>query len=870
MKKLLGISFVSCLLMFGAVSSIAQELSYGLKFNSFEVVQEKRTGLNLSPSKKFSFPNGFSLAFDVFFYSDPQYHFGNIFRINGENNQHIDFFATPDPEKLTVLNSEDKVLAESVISESSNNFSDFFPFQFNLDIKNNALKITIGEKVFSLKVDSLKSFREVSITFGKCNNPLFPISDVPRMIIKNIRINNIDGDALYYWKLSKHASDGVYDELENRFAKVENPQWLLDDHAFWKKRTSFQTLKNPQIAYNSDEKTIAIADSKSFFTYNTSTNKLIQNKNSSGFVYSSYVNQMIYNPSDSAYYSYCFSQTDGSRVAAYNFASKSWNNDDISESNSEYWHHNRYVSPKEDCFYLFGGYGQHKYKNTINKYSFKTQKWEKMQYKNESIPPRYLSGLGVIDENKLLLFGGYGNSSGLQFLSPRNYYDLYEIDLPGLTVKKVWEMETPKNQFVVANSLIVDTLNKCFYALCFPQNQYETSLFFAKFSLQKPGYEIVSDNIPFYFNDILSYADLFQNKDTKELYAVTFSSLTTDSLATVSIYSLSYPPLEPESSVYQPVKIKNNSNFLLVGLFILLLIFIVAGYELFRRKKKTKPEIKTAENETNAETVIKSEYFDEFTDEELRIMKPVNERNKKQSIFLFGGFQVKDINENDVTGEFSPMLKQLFLIILLHSFTEDGKGISTTKLNEIFWSDKTRDSARNNRSVMTSKIRQLFENVGDLNVEGFNSYWTIKLGSDIYLDYREALYLIRNMKNKNSRTKENVLKLLNIVSFGELLPNVQVEWVDPFKAGFANELIDLLINVSKHNELALSPFEMVYLADTVLIFDVLNDDALKLKCSALIKMGKNGLAKAAYNSFTKQYSILFGTNYNYSFTQVIS
>ena len=860
MKKLLYISILFlCISSFSNVSSIAQDLRYGIEFSSFEVVQEKRTSLNLSPSNAFSFSSGFSLSFDLSFQSAPEYNFGYVFRIIGQNNQRLDFLATP--EKLTVVNSEDKVLAECLISETSNNFTSFFPFYLNLDTKNDLLKITIGENIFSQKISSLKNFKKVNIIFGKCNHPSFPTSDVPKMIIKDIRINDIKGNALYYWKLSKHVDNGIYDELKNHFAKVENPNWLLDNHAFWNKKISFKTLKNPQITYNPDKNVIAVADRRDFFVYNPSSNNLDKNANSSGFVHSNQPNQMIYNPSDSVYYSYCFINTRPRDVSVYDFSRKSWNNNNVREFSSEFWHHNRFVSTEENCLYLFAGYGQHKYKNQVNKYSFITGTWEPAQYLNEQIHPRYLSGLGTIDENRLLLFGGYGSNTGLQFMSPKNYYDLYQIDLPDLSVKKIWEMAPPKEQFVVANSMIVDTLNNCFYALCFPQNQYETSFYFAKFSLQKPEYEIVSNKIPFYFNDVLSYVDLFQNKETKELYAITFSSLNTDSLATVSVYSLSYPPLLFETSVYQSINSKHQIVFLLI-LIIILIIFLVAIAYLFFRKK-------TIKNEAIIDNTIINRFGD-FTEEDLKALKPLGDRNKKQAIFLFGGFQVKDKNGNDITGEFSPMLKQLFLIILLNTLKDDGKGISSVELDDTLWPNKTHDSARNNRSVMTSRLRQLFENIGHLNIESFNSYWIIKPGNDIYCDYHEALLLLRSMKKKNNRTKEDVMKLLSIVSFGELLPNLQIEWVDSFKANFANQLIDLLVEISKQKELVFSPFELVYLADTLLIYDILNDDALKLKCCALVKMGKNGLAREAYNSFVKQYSVLFGTAYNYSFAQVIS
>jgi hypothetical protein len=466
------------------LSSFAQSLGYGLEFNSFAAVQEKRTSLNLSPAKELSFPTGFSLSFSLFFHSVPEYNFGYVFRIIGQDNRYLDFLATPDT--LTVVNSEDKVLAKCVISDVSKNYSSFFPFRLDLDIQNTILKITIGNKIFSPQVTSLKDFKEVSIIFGKCDYPQFQTSDVPDMIVKDIRIDNIKGESLYYWKLSKHVETGVYDELRNQFAKVENPQWLLDAHSLWIKRISFNTLKNPQITYNPDENVIAIADQKSFFVYNTFTNKLSSNENSSGLALSSQPNQMIYNPKDSTYYSYCFSKMEGRDVVAYDASSKSWNNNNIKEIYCEYWHHNRFVSLKEDCFYLFGGYGQHTYKNQVNKYSFKTGKWDVLQYRDDRISPRYLSGLGAIDETEILLFGGYGNNSGQQFLSTRNYYDLYRINLPDLTVKKIWEMDPPKNQFVVANSMIVDTLNNCFYALCFPQNQYETSFFWLNSLCKNP------------------------------------------------------------------------------------------------------------------------------------------------------------------------------------------------------------------------------------------------------------------------------------------------------------------------------------------------------------------------------------------------
>jgi two-component SAPR family response regulator len=824
---------------------VAQDFEYGLEFSSFEVVQEKRTSLNLSPDEPFSFPEGFSLSFDFCYQSVPDYNFGYVFRIIGQNDQHIDFLL--NMYSLTVVNSSGKVLADCSLEEINGFYPSFFPFSILLNIKNNRIDISIDEKKFSPTITYIKDFKEVNIVFGRCNYSQLQTSDVPKIIVKNIRINGIKGESLFYWKLSKHTSEGVNDELKNQPAIVENPRWLLDDYAVWQKQFSFHAYKNPQIANNPDENCIAVFDKEYFYNYNTQTHTLTKNKISSGTPLSNFANQIVYNPLDKQYYSYCFDMENGKEVAAYDATGKTWKNNAIKEKDVDFWHHNKLVSIYDSSIYLFGGYGHHKYKNYINKYSFKTQTWEKLQYKGDQIQPRYLSGLGEVDENRILLFGGYGSETGLQELSPHNYYDLFEIDLRNMTARKIWELEPQKNHFVVANSMIVDTLNKCFYALCFSRQIYHTSLLLGKFFMEKPGYEVLT-SIPFDFNDISSYADLFLNKKTNELSAITYSSETSDSMATISVYSLSYPPLA-KNDIHQTLNMEKDNSVIIYGIFAF--VCLAGIYFIFGKKKSLLilPVENTATREELSDRTVK--------------------KTKKQSIFLFGGFRVNDKNGADITYEFSPLLKQLFLIILLNTLKEDSKGISSTKLKETLWFDKNPESARNNRSVLLSKLRQIFEQMSIIHIINKNSYWFIEFGNDIYCDYYEALVLMRQLKSKINRNKEDVLKLISIVLGGELLPNMQMEWLDTFKADFANDLIDIFLDVSSQKNMNLSLQERISLADAILIHDILNEDALKLKCSTLVKMGKNGLAKSVYLSFTKKYAYSLGTKFKYSFEEIV-
>ena len=850
-----------CFLCFYTMSYItAQSLKYGLDFSSFEVVQEKRTGLDLTSAKPFSFSNGFSLSFEVSFQSNYIHSYGYVFRIIGQNEQHVDLLLN---EANLVVAHMGKTITNFSFEENGLEYDSYFPFEIQFDVRNNVLNISLKGKRVTAKNVSIKDFKNVNIIFGKCSYPRFQASDIPKMSVKDIRINSNKDLPVYFWPLSKHAQNGVYDEFKKQFAKADNPQWILDDHAKWKNRVSFGTKNYPQIYYDVDENSVSVFDRNTFYSYNINSRLLIKDDNMNNRLYGNYyTNQTVYNSQVHSYYSYY-------EVGDLLVAGKDFSGEDRALINKEretafYLHHNKFISPYDSCLYIFGGYGHHKYNNVINKYDFKTESWEVMNFNGDQIQPRYLSGLGVIDETRFLLYGGYGSETGAQELSPQNYYDLYIVDIKEKTIRKVWDLDPPKDNFVVANSIIVDTLNKCFYALCFQQQLYNTFLSLGKFSTEKPEYKMFANNIPFAYQDILSYVDLFLDKDSGELVAITSSSVIADSTAVVSIYSLTYPP-STEKDLYQVEDNYPLESHTVAIVAVCLFLCICGVIIYFRKKKKASSDIidQSVGFEQEQESTLGPEQ--EGTIKREPVKMPVD----KKAILLFGGFRVLDKEGSDITGEFSPMLKQLFLIILLNTL-KDGKGVSSLKLRETLWFDKTPESARNNRGVLLSRLRQILEQVGFVNIENRNSFWIAEFGDDVFCDYSEVITLMKQLKGKGNFTGENVQKLLSIVAGGEMLHNLQFDWVDSFKADFSNDLIDVLLEISQNPSLRLSPQGRIDLADAIFIHDFLNEDALKLKCRTLIGMGKNGLAKGVYNTFLKEYQISFGTSFKYSFEQIVS
>jgi two-component SAPR family response regulator len=836
-----------------------QDIQYGLRFKSYEVEKESRTGLNLTPEKPFTFKNGFTLSFCVNFHADWIHPFGSVMRIFTDERQHLDLI-------LSEIENTGKVMI-SLVSSSHDiffskpfdreiNYGLFIPVKISIDILHNRIEARIGAEEFSTQNAALSCFNRVHILFGKSAYPQFQTTDVPSFTLKDLRIDTSRGEPLYSWPLSRYTQQGVYDDLRRHFAASENAEWLQDRHAVWERKAWLETGINPQFCYNPDKNEVAIVDGNRLLRYHILTGTVSADTFRNKLAYElSNANNLVYNPVTREYNCPFLELDEGIDMLRYDSLSRDWDKGLRSVFPPDYWQHNRFFSPADSCLYLFFGYGHHRYKNEINRYDYQKKAWEKVSFKNDRIPPRYLSGLGRLDDQRLILFGGYGNETGNQSLSPQYFYDLYLINIRTLEARKLWEIENPQDEFVVSNSVIVDKERRFFYALAFPLQQFHTKLTLLKFSLDQPGYSVVSDSIPFQFEDIRSNVDLYLDKSSNQFIAVVVSPQS-NARSVLSVYALSYPPLRIES-LRQQEAASGLFSRLHTGAWAAsaLLAALASGGLLFffRRKKKQK---RAAERlQSRHET---AEWF-------LPCEAP-----RKSSVNLFGGFQVFDKAGSDVTGEFSPTLKRLFVALFLYT-VKNGKGISAVKLKDIFWYDKSDESAKNNRGVFVNKLRQAFEQIGPLYIKNQDLYWSLELGETVYCDYTQVQRLTEQLEKAPESAGINAVRqLLSIVSKGELLPNMQTEWMDTFKSDFSNRLIDLLLELYRHSAVFKTPAICIRLADCIFIHDPLNEDALAIKCFNLVQMGKYGLAQKVYLSFSKEYHALFDSKFKCSFEQLIN
>jgi len=206
-------------------------------------------------------------------------------------------------------------------------------------------------------------------------------------------------------------------------------------------------------------------------------------------------------------------------------------------------------------------------------------------------------------------------------------------------------------------------------------------------------------------------------------------------------------------------------------------------------------------------------------------------------------------------------------LILLHSL-KNGRGISSEKLNENLWFDKSEKSARNNRSVNIAKLKSILDKMEGCELSKETGYWKFSINDELVrVDYRDYLLIV---SNRSALDKKKLIGLGEITKRGAFLNNLEYPWLDSFKSEVSNNVIDTYMDFAESGGLDGDPEFVITLADYISYFDPVNENAMKMKCKALVSLGKHSLAKNTYESFVKEYRIIYGENFEQDFQQCIS
>ena len=804
--------------------------------------------LELNPEGYFAFKDEFGVSFSIQIRETQPATFGYIARIIDENGQNIDIiFDGPGSHSLHVVYGP-SLTSISITDNDPGIYENWTELRLRCDIKDNTLLFSTADT--SIRLQDVHLSSRVKIFFGRNDFNPIQTTDVPRMNLKDIRVF-LDGKCLHHFPLDELTGNEARDILANKKAVVQNPGWIKPGYVYWDLSYDTSLSGLAAVCYQPGSERIFMVGDKQLIIYSVLEDTAVNIVYRSTFEDLLRGSQVFYDTVSDRLLCYSLKIRN---VQYFNFSESTW--EEISDGPNRverFWFHNRYYSARDSILYIFGGYSQHRYTNLIQQYDFRDKQWDTIQPMGEDFYPRMHAAIGSYADT-LFIIGGFGSKTGDQIINPEHYTDLVAFNLKNKGFVKRYDFRAPLENIDFAHSMVLNEKDQSYYVLATTIFEYDTYLQLLKGNLAGPELIRLGTKIPYKFHNEFSYCDLYYSESSQELIAVTSLADWDKNETEITVHKISYPPFAADLESDE-----SNSPFgriVLVSLFFLFtaaVAFILIG----RRKMKETPSTRTTVGGGHER---KGE--DKFPQDEPLPDKPKEPAN---SIFFFGGFQVINKHGDDITKKFTPLLKELFLLIFLHSIKD--KGISVPGLTEILWFSMDAKTAKNNRAVNIAKLKNLLSELESCTLSRKTSYWQMVFNDSlVYNDYWSCM---KSINRKESLSKEDLLQFLCIIRKGPLLGNASYEWLDEFKLDCSNMIIDHLMNHVDQEEIESDPELMVKLADSILIFDMMHEEAVSIKCKALTTLGKHSLAKEIFAKFTKDYFTLYDEPFERSFTDMI-
>ena len=825
---------------------------------------EKRTSLHLTSETPLPVNNSASITFDFSFIPNLDTYFGYIVRVISPTLQNIDLVYNQRLQDFNII------LGDSCIGkfkiDSANLYNHWNQAEIFLDARNKSVQFMLNGQEIARGRLNIHSGDPYQVYFGTINYERFQAVDVPPMNIKDI-VTREDGKIIRQFPLDEQDGEQAHDSQSKYFAKVKNPTWLKPKHQAWHNELDFSAAGAVSVAYNPDQDIIYFVSRDTLYQFhvkdlsfhNTPLNK------SHGFLVPG--NQSVYDKNRQRLVNF---YADEKRVSIYDTAAKTWNQNFTTDTLTVFWQANKFISPVDSSLYIIGGYGQLRYKNWIQRYHFPSRAWEMIENDQDDIfPPRYLAALGLNEgQDTAYILGGYGSKTGDQSINPRFYYDLVAFSIRDHKFHFKHHLTNSGQHFCFANSLTIIPGTREYYALIYPTDRFKSSLQLIEGSLDKPGYTLLGDSIPYNFYDIESFADLFYSTGSQKLLAVTIYT-GKDNQSRISVHSIFTPPNPP------PVLESEGTALPPYWPFALVAITSIGfwAYWLNKKNKRGKgldskkfdePPVMTRQQNAQGDIPkVETETVASSLEEVVHI--PVLQQ-ERAACYLFGPFEVYDKEGNNIVQMFTPLLKELFLLLLIYSI-KDGKGISADKLLEMLWPGKSIKDAKNNYSVNIVKLKSILEKIGEFQLSRESDKLKLEcVDADVYIDFQEFTQLIHSQANID---KNFVRLMAKLCDKGAFLSNVHYTWLDDLKGAISGQVIDTLLNYLDHANLNIDTEFMLRLTNYVFYFDSLNEEALVHKSRCLMILGRHGLAKDAYAKFAKEYRETYGQAFDRSFPEVM-
>lgn len=857
-----------------AIVAWSSENIGGLSFRSYEYSKDERTSLIIpSGNQELKFKDYLSVSFDLKIREKGE-HFGYVCRmIIGDRHSLNLVLVNPVNEEPYLCLIKDQQYLGKIYSSAAIDIHDWNDIKIELEYEEDTLCIRNNGFLISKEKADILDSRSVRICFGANKLASYTTSDVAPIILKDVYIGLTPDCRKYEWTLEHAVSDTLLQDQSRRMmAFISNPEWVINRHMHWEHVKTLSFLS----------KTFPVPDESRSACYFIAKDRVVRydliRNVTKEYLFSPFIdvdritNQFLFIPfnnKENRLVYYDFEKPDGENLSFFDFQTKSWSVPIRRKRQSSYTQHNRFFCSKDSSIVQMLGYGFHSYTRELNRISLSGE-ITRGELPNV-ITPRYLSAIGKTD-SIIYIYGGLGNDLGKQEYGVVHYKDLYKLNLNDYSLEKEWSMSENTYDEVAASTLIIDDSKEGIHAkgLFFSPSRFLSSLVLKDLNLEDGQETVLGDTIPYTFLDVNSHADLIYLASEKCYYAVTVHQIEGNNYE-ANIYSIASPVLPIQGA---PVQENRTAWWEILFVCICVAGLGIIGWRLRNiGKYGKKKDISILQQEIGGkeEEPVSDINSEEETQENdhVHLSFEVPVLNTTPGIYMLNGFQVINRDLKDITGKFTPIMRQLLSVIILYS-NQNNKGISNIKLKELLWYDKSEESFSNNRSVNIRKIRLLLEELGDTEISSANGYWYFLNKGHVYNDYTIANQLIQKMAPLDVVHREDLEKLLSLASFGQLLPNMQFDWVDSFKADYSDSMIDLLSRLRDSKQFVGNDNLRIQISNCILRFDSLDEESVRVKCRALVNLKRMGMAYTTFDQFTKEYKLILNEDFKYSFEQFIS
>lgn len=768
--------------------------------------------------------------------------FGYIFSMQDEkSNNTLNFIFTykNNSESVFLLNSENKHNHISIDFPNKYLMHRWLPVCLTLDLNSRQMELSVANKKVQIKIKNQFSAHICpNLTFG-CHNF---IVDLPTFSLRNLRLS--DADYSFLFPLNESQGNDVHSKSGKRTGKIDNPTWLINESYYWRKMFDKTVVGGCGVSY--DEKHIYIVSGDSLMDYDLLTacssahpyaNPIPLPMNL-GTNFIDVARQQIY------VYEINGLPQGATTFARLNLQTRAWEPVSTSSLPVQLHHHNSFFDAVHNRLILFGGFGNQRYNNTFLAYHLDSHVIDTVRLDNNTIDPRFYSGMANCGDSVLYIHGGVGNHYGDQALGKKYYNDLYKVSLKKQTVSKCWEQSVLEPQ-AVANTMIYSPKEKAIYALKY--KEYKRNTLAQLYRLPLDGGEIypVGEPISFISVSIKTTLSLHLNEQLNELYCIVqeHSDTPVDTVR-VSAYELAFPPLSKDVLEAGSAA----SGHIVMWILLSVVLAVVLAYAA-RRFLVRKPAV--AEEQKNVEKTVEN---GDGTAGDAQSL-PVDRRSN--SIYLFGYFTVYDSRGKDITYMFSAKLKYIFLYLIC----EYKDGILSSSLNNIFWADKDESKIKNLKGVTINHLRKALAEIDGISLVYNKGFFKIEIDENVcYCDYIEAQ---RGLENKSLQS------FLPVVQRGKFLDGINKELFDYHKARTEDAILDYLGIVLLKERDSLSQADIIDICTVVLGIDMVNELAFVALMQAYnnLKMGVKALE--CYAMFVKEYEKTMGKKYEYALDDVL-